>query len=243
MITSRFSPKLTLALAAVCGVLLLLVLLLQFGFGRGSHWWPAGTSDATPQQELRAQAVFKLPPWSEYAGIHTRPLFNEDRKPTPPSPPESPASDKPIPKLSVALTGVIITPKVHVAMVVEQGKTQSTAVKEGGTLPGDLSAWSLVKVKPRGAVFKNSAGEEAELELIAKGSGLKPPQPAAPAPPVVPQPQPQPAAAATNQPATATQPATDQANELQARIDARRKQLQEQADRAKQQPPPQQENQ
>ncbi|TLY52119.1 MAG: hypothetical protein E6K53_05330, partial [Gammaproteobacteria bacterium] len=213
---SRLASKLTLALAAVCGMLLLLVLLLQFGFGRGYRWWPAGTNEATLQQESRAQAAFKLPPWNEYAGIHTRPLFNEDRKPTPPAPPESAQSDKPIPKLSVTLTGVIITPKVHVAMVVEQGKTQSTAVKEGGTLPGDLNAWSLVKVKPRGAVFKNSAGEEAELELIAKGSGLKPPQPVAPAPPVVPQPQP--GTAASNPSAAAATATTDQANELQARI-------------------------
>jgi len=238
---SRFSQRLTLALAATCGVLLLLVLLLEFGFGRGYRWWPPGTDEATPQQEPRARAAFKLPPWNEYAGIHTRPMFNEDRKPTPPAPPDA-GPDKPIPRLNASLTGVILTPKVHVAMIVEQGKTQSTAVKEGGALPGDLNAWTLVKVKPRGAVFKSSAGEEAELELIAKGSGLRPPQPTPPAaqPPIIPQPQPN--TAGTNQPPPAPAPAAaEQANELQARIDARRKQLQEQAERAKQQP--QQENQ
>ncbi len=237
MMKSRFSQQLTVALGVTGGVLLLFVLLLQFGFGRGYRWWQPGTDEIAPQQELRNGAVFKLAPWTEYASIHTRPLFNEDRKPTPPSPPESAHPETPIKQLTtVSLTGVIITPKVHVAMIVEQGKTQSAAVKEGGTLPGDLNAWTLVKVKPRSALFKNSAGEEAELELIAKGSGLKPPQPVAPAPPIVPQPAP-----AAAPPANANAPvpaaaANDQASELQQRIEARRKQLQEQADRAKQQP-------
>lgn len=244
MMRSRFSQLLTLVLAATCGVLLMLVLLMQFGFGRGYRWWVAGDDSTEPKQAALEHAAFKLPPWNEYAAVHARPMFNEDRKPTPPAPPEAPDT-KPVPKLTtVSLTGVIITPKVHVAMVVEQGKTQSTAVKEGGSLPGELSAWSLVRVKPRSAVFKSSAGEEAELELVAKGNGLKPPQPAAAQPgvppippPLVPQPQPA-ASAAASPPAPG---AAEQASELQARIDARRKQLQEQAERAKQQPA-QQEN-
>jgi len=142
-----------------------------------------------------------------------------------------------VPKLNVQLSGVILSPTLHIAMIIENGKTSSSAVREGHSLPGELSAWTVTKVKPRGATFRSSAGEEVELELIAKGSGLKPPPPAAPAaaPPMVPQaPPPQ----AEGQPA--------QNMELQQRIEARRKQLQEQADRARQQqgegqqPPPQQ---
>ena len=224
--TSRFSHLATLVLAGACGVLLLLVLLFQLGAGRGYRWWPADANDALAPRDQLDRSTFKLPAWSDFADVNLRPLFNEDRKPTPPAPPESAVQNqKPVPKLNVQLTGVILSPTLHIAMIIENGKTTSSAVREGHSLPGELSAWTVTKVKPRGASFRSTAGEEVELELIAKGSGLKPPPPAAPAaPPMVPQaPPPQ----AEGQPA--------QNMELQQRIEARRKQLQEQADRAKQQ--------
>jgi len=237
---SRFSHLLTMALAGACGVLLLFLLLFQFGAGRGYRWWPADAADVLggPSDQLD-RSTFKLPVWEEFADVNTRPLFNEDRKPTPPAPPVSDAPDKPVPKLNITLSGVVLTPKVHIAMIVENGKPQSSsAVREGHTLPGELAAWTLIKVKPRGASFKSSAGEEVELELIAKGSGLKPPPPAPPAPPVVPAPV---AAQVSPDAQPGRQP--EQNAELQQRIEARRKQLQEQAERAKQQqggnPPPQ----
>ena len=234
---SRLSHLTTLALAGVCGVLFLLVLLVQFGAGRGYRWWQADANDALAPKDQLDRSTFKLPAWGEFADVNLRPLFNEDRKPTPPAPPPPPGGEqKPVPKLNIQLSGVILSPTLHIAMIIENGKTTSAAVREGHTLPGELSAWTVTKVKPRGASFRSSAGEEVELELIAKGSGLKPPPPAAPAaPPVVPQ---------APQPAT-TEGQPPQNLELQQRIEARRKQLQEQADRAKQQqgegqPPPQQ---
>ncbi len=240
---SRFSHLVTMVLAGTCGLLLLMLLLLQFGAGRGYRWWAAGAADALAPSDQLDRSTFKLPAWSEFADVNTRPLFNEDRKPTPPAPPEAAGQpDKPIPKLNATLSGVIITPKLRIAMIVDNGKTtQSTAVREGHALPGDLAAWNLTKVEPRGATFKSSAGEEVKLELIAKGNGLKPPPPAAPAgaaPPVVP-----PAAAADADAKPGRQP--EQNTELQQRIEVRRKQLQEQAEKAKQQgnPPPAQQPQ
>jgi general secretion pathway protein N len=236
---SRFSHLLTMGLAGACGFLLLLLVLFQFGAGKGYRWWPAETAEAIPINNQLDRSTFKLPAWEEFADVNTRPLFNEDRKPTPPAPPDpGPDTQKPVPKLNITLTGVVLTPKVHIAMIVENGKAQSsTAVREGHALPGELAAWTLTKVKARGASFKSSAGEELELELIAKGSGLKPPPPApAPTVPMPTQPPGQPQADA--QPGR--QP--EQNAELQQRIEARRKQLQEQAERAKQQqggnPPP-----
>ncbi|MEP6938877.1 MAG: hypothetical protein ABI846_03870 [Rudaea sp.] len=224
---SRLSHLVTLALAGGCGVLLLLVLLFQFGAGRGYRWWPADANDALAPNDQLDRSTFKLPAWSDFVDVNLRPLFNEDRKPTPPAPPDNGAPQKPVPKLNILLSGVILSPTLHIAMIIENGKTTSSAVREGHALPGDLSAWTVTKVKPRGASFRSSAGEEVELELIAKGNGLKPPSPAAP--PMVPQaPQPQ---------AAETQPGhpPEQNLELQQRIEARRKQLQEQADRTKQQ--------
>lgn len=224
--TSRFSHLATLVLGGACGILLLLVLLFQFGAGRGYHWWSADANDALAPNDQLDRSTFKLPAWSDFADVNLRPLFNEDRKPTPPAPPPPPGGEqKPVPKLNIQLTGVILSPTLHIAMIIENGKTTSSAVREGHSLPGELAAWTVTKVKPRSASFRSTAGEEVELELIAKGSGLKPPPPAAPgAPPMVPQaPPPQ----AEGQPA--------QNMELQQRIEARRKQLQEQAERAKQQ--------
>ena len=232
---SRFSHLLTLALAGACGLLLLVLVLFQFGAGRGYRWWPADVADALAPNDQLDRSTFKLPAWGEFADVNTRPLFNEDRKPTPPQPPDGPSSDtKPVPKLNVTLSGVVLTPKVHIAMIVEEGKTSSSAVREGHALPGELAAWSLIKVKPRGATFKSTAGEEVEKELIAKGNGLKPPPPPTSPAPVAPNPA---------QPQTEAQPGRqpEQNAELQQRIEARRKQLQEQAERAKQQggnPPP-----
>lgn len=231
----RLSHLITLALVVACGLSLVMVLLVQLGAGRGYHWWAADADDPLAPNDHLDRSTFKLPPWRDFADVNERPLFNEDRRPTPPAPELPPGDQKPVPKLNISLSGVILTPSLHIAMIVENGKTTSAAVREGHSLPGDLSAWSVTKVKPRGATFRSSAGEELELELIAKGSGLKPPPP--PASPVAPQAmQPQPTDAAGAKPG-------EQNAELQQRIEARRKQLQEQAERNREQhgeaPPPQ----
>lgn len=228
---SRFSHLLTLVLAGACGLLLLLILLFQLGAGRGYQWWSPETVDTLAPRDQLDRSLLALPAWSEFADVNTRPLFNEDRKPTPPAPPETLLhGDAPIPKLNVTLSGIVMTRSLRMAMIVENGKNQSSAIREGHALPGELAAWSLVAVKPRGATFKNAAGEQVELELIAKGNGQKPPPPSSPesqqqaaaAPAMLPQAYPSPG-----------QPA--QSAELRERIEARRKQLQEQAERTKQQ--------
>jgi len=205
-----------------CGLLLLLLFLFELGTGRGYKWWVPEAADALAVHGQLDHSTFKLPDWNEFADVNTRPLFNEDRKPTPPAPPAAVANEKPPPKLNVTLSGVVMTPKVNMAMIIENGKTQSSAIREGHALPGELAAWSLVKVKPRGATFRSSAGEEVELELIAKGNGLKP---VPPAPTAVPAPATMPAPAHAQAPA-GRQP--EQNAELQHRIEARRKQLKEQ---------------
>lgn len=226
MMKSRFSHLLTMALAVGCGLLLLLLFLFELGTGRGYKWWPPEAADVLAMHSQLDHSTFKLPDWNEFADVNTRPLFNEDRKPTPPAPPVTATNEKPPPKLNITLTGVVMTPKVNMAMIVENGKTESSAIREGHALPGELAAWSLAKVKPRGATFRSSAGEEVEVELIAKGNGQKPVPPttaAAPAPAPATMPAPAPAHA---QVPPGKQP--EQNAELQNRIEARRKQLKEQ---------------
>jgi general secretion pathway protein N len=244
---ARLSQLLTLVLAGVCGFFLLLIILFQFGVGRGYRWWPLDdTSTLSGQGRDLDHSSFSLPAWDSYADVNKRPLFNEDRRPTPPPPPEAAISTAaPIPHLNVVLSGVIISKKVRLALIKENGKPTSTAVKEGGALGGDLAAWSLAQVKPRAAIFKSSAGESVEVELIASAIDQKPTPPSNPPAAVNPaQPQPQPTGAAPpaapppGNPATAEAKPAEQppANaDLQQRIEARRQQLREQNDRARQQ--------
>lgn len=228
-------------LAGVCGFLLLLLVLFWFGVGRGYSWWPLDPTDEAAGKKKLVNAQYRLGAWDNFAELNARPLFNEDRRPTPAMPADTPNA-APIPKLDVVLSGVIITPKVRMALVKEKGKEKAMTVKEGGPMPGDWSAWSLAEVKPRGAVFKNSAGESATVELIAVANSQKPtppPPPRTPAPaPVTPGQPPQ-----AGQPQQVLPPpgmpvapeAAAATADLQQRIDARRQQIREQQQQQQQQ--------
>lgn len=220
---------LTTVLAATCGVLFVLALAMQFGLGRGYHWLDAD-KDATDTAGNAAidHDPFGLPPQSNYAATNQRPLFNDDRKPTkeeidttPDQPPTGP--------LNISLTGTLLVgkPPARTAMVRENGKAQTIALKEGMPLPGDQGAWTLSQVKNRSAVFKSSGGEEVEVELAVAISGQKPN-----APPRIGGAIP---AAAPNHAVNPAQagPVPAQGDELQRRIEERRKQMREAAERMK----------
>ena len=237
----RASRGLTLTLAGIAALMLLLVVLFWVGVGRGYSWWPLDPLDSAAGKKKLANAQYRLGAWDTFADVNTRPLFNEDRRPTPPMPADAPVDAKPIPKLELVLSGVIITTKARLAMVKEKGKEKSMTVKEGGTLPGELAAWSLAEVKPRSAVFKNSAGESATVELIPVASSQKPTPPPPPRtsnPPVAGAPPPQPGQAPPMLPAPAS-PDAAAAADLQQRIDARRQQIREQQQQQPQQQQPQ----
>ena len=238
--STRGAKLVSLVLACVCGVLFLLALALQIGLGRGYTWLPpegdaavvgAGAIDRTP---------FKLPAETELAATQARPLFNEDRKPTPDEPPEESAPQPPSAPLNISLTGVVLTPDVRVAMVQDKVKNTSIALKEGMPMPGDQGGWTLTKINPRSAIFRELSGEEIEVELttaVANPKANVPARPAnataaaAPTPPrAAPNP---PTMPTTNPPAPGGGP--NQQEALQRRIEERRKQMREEAERMKQQ--------
>ena len=234
--STRGGKLVSLILAGACAALFLLALALQLGVGRGYTWLPpqadapivsSGTIDRTP---------FKLPAETEFAATQERPLFNEDRKPTPDEPADdtSAAPQPPSAPLNVALTGVVLTPQVRVAMVQDKSKNASVALKEGMPMPGDQGGWTLTKINPRSAIFRELSGDEIEVELTTAVANPKANAPgragtpnAAPGTPQMPR------AAATNAPGTA--PANPQSEALQRRIEERRKQMRDEAERMKQQ--------
>jgi general secretion pathway protein N len=233
----RGANLLSLVLAGACGVLLLLDLALEFGLGRGYRWLDA---DRVEDPGLTVAGIdrepFKLPPETAFAAIEAKPIFNEDRKPTPETPDEPAAPPPPSAPLNIALTGVVLTPQVRMALIQDKTRNVAVALKEGMPMPGDQGGWTLTEIKPRSVVFKETNGDEVEVELSTAVAGQKPGAPpraagapvagaksaavvAPVAPPVAP---------------PAAQPNPQSAEQLQRRIEERRRQMREEAERLKQ---------
>lgn len=162
----RVARLATTALGATCAFLLLVALLQYIGVGRGYRWaaddpasaptLPGGATDEKP---------LKLPPQSAFAEVQAHPLFNEDREPTPIDASSGEDSDAPQSPLNIALTGIVSTSTVKIAMVQDKTRNQSVALKVGMPLEGDQASWTLVEVKPRSVVFRSAANERTEVEL------------------------------------------------------------------------------
>ena len=238
----RGEQLLTTVLAGLCAVLFVLSLLFQFGVGAG-YSWESGDSDDSSGVAANAidSATFKLPPESDFAVIHERPLFNEDRKPAPDEPVEAVPDAPPPAPLNINLTGTIHSPGAIIAMVQERGKPASIALKEGMPLPGELGAWTLTKVKPRSAIFKSTAGEEIEVELTVSAGSPKTagPHQRGSAPP----PGTTTTASTSGPPPNGMQPpkpgaGANQSEDLQRRIEERRRQMRDAAEKNRKNPPP-----
>jgi general secretion pathway protein N len=217
----------TATLGGACAVLFALAVAMQFGLGRGYHWDNAGgaAADAAAGGAIDQDTVH-LPPESDFAVIAERPVFNDDRRPGPEDSADTASETPPPSPLNISLTGTVLAgkPDVRIAMVRENGKAQTIALKEGMPLPGEQGAWTLTEVKKRSAVFKSSAGEEVEVELAVASAGPKPGAP------------PRAGGAPPNRAGTPVPPPTPvaaQSEELQHRIEERRKQMREAAERMK----------
>lgn len=215
----------TRVLAATCGALLLLAILQFAGLGSGFRWGAASPDASGLALGEIDQQPIQLPPASAFADIAAHPLFNADRQPTPLDAAEAAEGDVPPPSpLNVALTGVILDARnnVRIAMLQDKTTNQSIALKVGMPLEGEQASWTLVELKPRGAVFRSAADETTEVELE---TAVAPPPRVAPA-------RNQRNPRARGQPA-ATAPAagTNANSDLAKRIEERRRQMREDAER------------
>jgi len=233
----RVARLTTTVLGAACGFLLLVALLQYIGVGRGYRWAPDDPASAPP---LPGGAIdekpLKLPPESAFAEVEAHPLFNEDREPTPADASDGGDSAAPQSPLNIALTGIVSTSSVKIAMVQDKARNQSVALKVGMPLEGDQASWTLVEVKPRSVVFRSAANERTEVEL--ETSVVQPPKPTPTR------------TARTGTPAntargTASAPANkrDSGGDLAKRIEERRRQMREDAENLrngadKNKPPP-----
>ena len=175
----RFARLATTALAATCGVLLVAALLQYAGVGRG-YGWAADDPDSVPSLPGGAidEKPLKFPPETAFAEVERHPLFNEDREPTPVDASAGDDSEVKVSALNITLTGIVSTSSVKIAMVQDKARNQSVALKVGMPLEGDQAGWTLVEVKPRSVVFRSATNEKTEIELetsVAAAPKVPPP--------------------------------------------------------------------
>lgn len=206
----------TWVLAAVCGWAVLLWLAALFGLGGRIGLVKA--PPMTPLPKPLPAASGRLGLLSDYPQATDRPLFTPDRRPRPFL---AAGTDAAIAgagggDLDYVLTGTLITPTLRMAIIQPSNGGDALRVREG-EVPEGAAGWRLVEVQARRAVFEGGGGQMAlDLRTFgADGSGGAKPADAPPAPR-----DPTPEADASD--------AEQQADAIRRRIEARRRELQQQ---------------
>ena len=147
--------RLTPSLGIVAAVLLLVLIALWLGLGRGVHWHDQAAPPKLPRTgtTLPAPAV---PPLDEYAAIWQHPLFNPARTP------EAATGNGDEATGDLQLTGVIMLPNLKMAILHDKTNNKDYRVIEGRPSRGGPA---LVELHPRSAVVDTS-GSRVTLQLI-----------------------------------------------------------------------------
>lgn len=179
--TSAQARQLSKVLTIGVVALALIYLLLLAGLGRGTPGGRSGSFEGVPPLVL-SETEIELPGLDVYSDVVERPLFSETRRPEPkdvgdeeivPEPEAVPA----VP-LNVALTGIIHTPSIRIALVRDNNTGRALNLRENMPLPGDQGGWLVKTIEPRRVVFEDSSNQaETSLDL-AIGTGSKVPTPA-----------------------------------------------------------------
>jgi general secretion pathway protein N len=160
--------RLTPVFGAAVAVLGVVLLSLLFGVGRGVQW---DAPRVTPPPPALHNVALPTPPaLQSFAQVWEHPLFSSDRKPIVSSGGDSGG----VSLGDLQLTGVILTSTLRMALLGpahgndnngnKSDDSQEVRVKEGANVPD--TAWKLIKVLPRSAVFASPSGR-TELKLPA----------------------------------------------------------------------------
>ncbi|MEO6065512.1 MAG: hypothetical protein ABIP49_07035 [Lysobacterales bacterium] len=176
------AQRLLLVLGIVALLLAAVLTAQKFGLGDGYRLAPLGATGREPApHEATGRRNAGLESFATYDELLRRPLFNEDRKPTPVDEETTEAPVATVAALDAQLTGVILMPRVKLAMIRENASGKGLRVRLGGELDGALSGWKLVELEPRKAVFEAQGQGRQELELAVDKAGT----PAAMPPPMI----------------------------------------------------------
>jgi general secretion pathway protein N len=237
---SQRLPTLLLGAIAFWSLLVLVAVYAGLGGRYGLHPDDASRVPELPRLDL-SRAQNPLQPLTEYAVVGERPLFNADRRPIPVADAPAAAGDAPPPPapLDVVLTSVILTADAKIGIFLDKKTNKSQSIRVGASLQGEQSGWKLVELAPRKAVFEGPTGRnEADLRVF-DGQGGEAPTPiasAAVSPDAGAQPNADGTVAAPNAAAgTQAQTPESRAELIRRRIEERRRQMREEAERANQQ--------
>lgn len=150
----------TLAVAAGCGALSLLGVLLPsivIAGGEGSRTSMARLVVALPQDDAR--------PFEAYAAIQDRPLFNPQRQKDPVLPPQGARSALP-PLSEYRLVGLVMMKDVRFGLVERRSTKQVVTLRPGD----DFEGRHVDAIKEGGVVF--SGAGTAELLAMPKVGGI-----------------------------------------------------------------------
>lgn len=167
--------RVTPVLGVLALLLAIVLIALWAGLGTGANW----SDQANPPPLPPAHAATPppgVPPLQDFANVWERPLFSPDRKPI--AAPAASGSDTSTGDLE--LTGVIMLPGLHMALLRERGTGRTLRVLEGQSTGGA----TVVEVHPRSAVVEiNGSRSELPLKIdsgaptAGDGSGTSPAAP------------------------------------------------------------------
>jgi general secretion pathway protein N len=147
--------RLTPSLGILAAALLLVLIALWLGLGRGAHWHDKAAPPKLPQAGTNLPAP-TVPPLEQYAAVWQHPLFSPSRTP------EAPAGNGDEATGDLQLTGVIMLPDLKLAIL--HDKTQN---KDYRAILGRPSrdAPALIELHPRSAVV-DASGTRLTLQLV-----------------------------------------------------------------------------
>src|SRR5699024_8240684 len=116
------------------------------GLGRNVHWLPPGTAPKLPAARHPTETT-DVPSLQRSAEIWQRPLFTTNRQPAPVAAQGDTSADL----NNLELTGVIMAPGMHIALLTDSSDGHTVRVIEGKSMAH--SNWVLQTLKPREATF------------------------------------------------------------------------------------------
>lgn len=125
-----------------------------------------GLDEPAAYAEITQRPVFfadrQLPDLDEVTGEEDEALVEEQ-------------TDEPAPALEARVAGIIITPELRLAMILDPASNTTQVLREGMAMEGKMAAWRLDEIRPRSVRFLADDGNEAELELEVQTAGLSSP--------------------------------------------------------------------
>lgn len=149
----RLTPLLVVLTAALAAG----VLVLLSGVGSGAQWGPPRPVAALPAPTNPVNLPQPIP-LQQFSLVWTKPLFSPNRKPI------ARVADGGSTLGDLTLTGVLLTPELHMALLHDRNGNKELRLREGQALPD--GSVTLVEVLPRSALFDSAAGR-TELKLAS----------------------------------------------------------------------------